>query len=117
MSGAGLPGAQLSNVHNAYVADAKVRDYLLDPNHPRNGGKARFFQRFGFAQQHWTALQNALRIHPQVNPVTKVPPNPYGTRYTVRCSLLSSDGRNPCITTIWVMDSLSNTPELVTAHP
>ena len=89
------PNAHLPNVHNAYVADAKVRDYLLDPSHLNNGGKAQFFQLFGFAQQHWPVLQNALAFHPQANLVTKVVPNPYGTRYEVKCSLLSPDGRTP----------------------
>ena len=43
MSGAPLPGA-----HAAVVPDAKARDYLLDPGHPGNGGKAAFFNAFGF---------------------------------------------------------------------
>ncbi len=117
MSGATPSSAQLPNAHNAYVADTKVRDYLLDPSHPQNSGKATFFQLFGFTQQHWVILRSALRVHPRTNPVTRVSPNPYGTRFTVRCSLLSADGRNPCITTIWVMDALGVMPELVTAFP
>src|SRR5277367_3328968 len=31
---------QLPNAHAAFVADAMVRDYLLNPQHPGNGGKA-----------------------------------------------------------------------------
>jgi hypothetical protein len=112
-----MSGTGLHNVHNALVADAKVRDYLLDPNHPMNGGKASFFQRFGFTQHNWTVLQKALLLHPQNNPVSTVTPNPYGTRYVVQCSLRSPDGRNPCINTVWVMDPCSSAPKLVTAHP
>jgi hypothetical protein len=40
---------QLPNAHAAFVADAKVRDYLLNPQHPGNGGKATFFTSFGFS--------------------------------------------------------------------
>jgi hypothetical protein len=115
MSGTG--GTTLPNVYNAYVPDAKVRDYLLDPNHPGNGGKHKFFQLFGFSQSRWTVLQNALSLHPQTNPVVKTSPNPYGTRYEVKCSLVSPDGRNPCITTVWVMDPLSSAPRMITAYP
>jgi hypothetical protein len=102
----------MPNVASAFVADAKVRDYLLDPAHPNNGGKAGSFRRFGFTQQHWPDLENGLRFHPQANPVAIVTRNPYGIRYTVRCSLSSPDGRNPCITTIWFTDPSSNRPTL-----
>ena len=102
----------------AFVADAKARDYLLNPSHiPSNGGKAGFFHLFGFMQQNWSVLETALNFHPRANPVTTITPNPYGTRYTVRCTLLSPDGRNPCITTIWVIDPSSSGPMLVTAYP
>jgi len=117
MSGVGPPNVQLPNVYNAYVDDRKVRDYLLNPGHPQNNGKANFFQSFGFSQQHWLILRDALHFHPVTNPVAKISPNQYGTRYTVRCSLLSPDGRNPCITTIWVINALTTAPELVTAYP
>jgi hypothetical protein len=38
-----MSGSQLPNATTATVADAKVRDYLLNANHPGNGGKAAFF--------------------------------------------------------------------------
>jgi hypothetical protein len=112
-----MSGVALPNAAGAFVTDAKVRDYLLNPLHPNNGGKAGFFLRFGFTQRHWPVLQSSLRYHPQANPVTIVRPNPYGTRYTVRCTLLSPDGRNPCITSLWVIDPSSSRPTLVTAYP
>ena len=113
MSGAlFLPGA-----HAATAADSKVRDYLLAPSHPGNGGKAAFFSAFGFAALRWTELRAALLDHPRMNPVVRVQPNPYGTRYRVRCNLPSPDGRNPCITTVWVIDRGTATPRLVTAFP
>jgi hypothetical protein len=115
MSGAG--GWTLPNVHNAYVPDAKVRDYLLNANHPNNGGKDKFFQSFGFSQQSWTLLQSALSHHPQANPVTSIKRSLYGTRYVVKCSLVSPDGRHPCITTVWEMDPLSSAPKMLTAYP
>jgi hypothetical protein len=112
MSGAGLP-----NAHRAFVADVKVSLYLLDPAHPNNGGKAALFNRFGFTQLTSTALRNALRVHPQVNPVIRAMPNPYGAKYLVECSLLSPDGRNPYIHTVWIIDPSGSAPRLVTAFP
>lgn len=112
-----MSGALLPNVAGAIVAHNKVHAYLLDPDHPGNGGKAAFFAAFGFARPAWTALLEALRAHPRVNPVALIQPNPYGTRYVVRCSLASPDGRNPCITTVWIIDHGDPFPRLVTAFP
>lgn len=112
-----MSGTVLPHAHAARVSHEKVRDYLLDPGHPDNGGKAAFFQRFGFDRLTWTALWDALLEHPCVNPVAVIQPNPYGTRYVVRCSVASPDGRNPCITTVWIIDQGGSTPRLVTAFP
>ena len=39
----------LPNAHAAFVADEKVRDYLLNPQHPDNSGKAGFYTSWLFA--------------------------------------------------------------------
>jgi hypothetical protein len=112
-----MSGPQLGNFRNAYVADAKVRDYLLAASHPNNGGKAGFFRQFGFSQQMWIVLQEALRMHPRTNPVIGVTTNQYGVKYKIRCSLSSPDRRNPCINTVWLVDPQNGAPQLVTAFP
>jgi len=111
MSGAPLPGA-----HAAVVPNGKVRDYLLAPAHPGNGGKAAFFNAFGFTAQNWAALRDALQRHPSLHLVVNVTANPWGTKYEVRCSLLSPDGRNPCVRSFWIVDSANGDPQLVTAY-
>lgn len=112
-----MSGTQLPNAQTAFVADAKVRDYLLDPMHPGNGGKAGFYFSFGFTQARWPRLRDALRAHPLANSVAGIRPNPYGRIFTVRCNLVTPDGRDPCITSIWVVDYSGNRPRLVTAFP
>jgi len=111
MSGAPLPNAQA-----AEVPDAKVRSYLLDPTHPGNGGKAVFFNAFGFTLQNWTSLRDALKKHPGLPLVVNVSPNRYGSIYEVRCSLPSPDGRDPCVRSFWVIDPANTNPRLVTAY-
>ena len=46
----------LPNAHAAFVADEKVRDYLLNPQHPDNSGKAGFYTSFGFSLRDWPTL-------------------------------------------------------------
>jgi hypothetical protein len=112
-----MSGTWLPNAHSPLISDAKVRDYLLDPNHAGNGGKAAFFNAFGFTAQNWAALRNALRAHPGMHLVVNVTTNPFGHKYEVRCNLTSPDGRNPCVRSIWVIDAANPNPQLVTAYP
>jgi hypothetical protein len=50
-----IPGAE-----RAVVDDAKIRDYLLSPEHPVGGAKARFFKRLGFSRHDWLAVQQII---------------------------------------------------------
>lgn len=112
-----MTGAPLPNGNRAMVPDSKIRDYLLNPNHPDNGGKAAFFNAFGFTAQGWASLREALRAHPGMHVVVDLATNPWGTKYEVRCSLPSPDGRNPCVRSFWLIDAASPNPRLVTAYP
>ena len=51
-----LPNADLADVDRA-----KITEYLLNPEHPDNGGKAAFFVAREFSRSDWEALANALR--------------------------------------------------------
>lgn len=100
----------------AVVPDAKVRDYLLDAGNVQNRGKAGLFGPFGFNRDEWQILATALRCHPIDNDVAEEKLSPHGTKYVVRCNLVSPDGRNPCITTVWIVDAGASIPRLVTAY-
>ena len=39
---------KIPNAESAFVAQEKIRDYLLNAAHPDNGGKAAFFMALGF---------------------------------------------------------------------
>ena len=111
-----MSGATLPNAGQAVVAADKIA-YLFNPLHPANQGKAAFFVRFGFSLQHWPTLQTTLRDHPRANLVVRVTSQPFGLKYRVDCSIQSPDGRNPCITSIWMIDHGATVPRFVTAYP
>jgi hypothetical protein len=112
-----MSGTALPNAHAAFVADAKVRDYLLDPSHPENGGKAGFYTSFGFTRRAWAELAAALRRHAITHPVSRVRPDPWGTRYEIRGRLESPDRSNPIVWSVWVIDPSNGNPRFVTAYP
>ena len=108
--------SKLPQAEAASVTDEKIRDYLLDQHHPQNGGKSNYFRAFGFDREAWTVLRSALCRHPVDNDVIGIERSQYGAKYVVRCHLDTPDGRNPCVTTIWIV--LDNQgPRLVTAYP
>jgi hypothetical protein len=50
----------LTNANQAAVTREKIADYLLNPVHPDNGGKADFFTQLGFHCERWEVLAAAL---------------------------------------------------------
>ena len=117
MSGAAPREAPIfHDMFDAVVAEAKVRNYLLATSHPDGGGKATFFLARGFTPQDWQAMADALRAQGSENPVECYEPTPYGKKIIVRCHMVTPDGRNPCILTVW-MEEDGKPIRLVTAYP
>ena len=108
--------SQLPGVSAATVDDRKITQYLLNHNHPDGAGKAKFFALFGFSQANWVDLKKALLTHPQTNSVTKQIPNQFGEKYEVSCSLMTPDGRNPCVVSVWIIEPPDPNPKFVTAY-
>jgi len=52
---------KLPNAHLAVVQQEKIKEYLLNPAHPDNGGKAAFFSMLGFHRGDWARFTEALR--------------------------------------------------------
>ena len=104
-----LPGAE-----TAFVDPRKISAYLLDATHPQNGGKARFFREHGFNAE---TLAASLAGHPMRHPVSSQQTSPHGRKFVVHCALASPDGRDPCITSVWIIDAGDDRPRLVTAYP
>lgn len=105
----------LPDAGNALVEEAKVREYLLNAAHPGNLGKAALFQAFGFRSARWEEMRDALQKHPSANEVVRTTRSPHGAKYEVGCSLETPDGRNPCLTTIWIIEA-ERPPCLVIAY-
>ncbi len=109
--------ARLPNAGRAVVDVRKIRDFILNPDHLDNKGRADFFFRFGFSRDNRRELRVALTAHAMSNPVVALTNTGHGRRYRLQCSVPSPDGRNPCITAVWISNSLEETPRLVTAFP
>lgn len=106
-----LPGAD-----RAEVSPEKVTSYLLATQHPQGRFKAAGFGASGFPSDNWKKLAAALKAHPTENPVTKVEPSRFGTRYVVDGIVKAGDGHRPLIRTVWFIETGARSAKLITAY-
>jgi hypothetical protein len=95
---------------NALRIDPRKLVYLL------TSGKAGFFTSHGFSLLRPSELDHALRVHPVSNQVEDIFLTVHGVKFTVRCSLPSPDGRDPCALTVWIVDPGEAEARFVTAY-
>lgn len=107
----------LPNAHLAVVDREKVVDYLLNPAHPDNGGKARFFFGLGFTVEQWQVFAEALRRLCGSFPVVQYEESPHGVKYIVIGRIETPSGPSPSVRTVWIVDKGNDNPRLVTAYP
>ena len=110
---------KLPHLENASVPEDKVVRYLLNTEHEGGGaGKAAFFLHFGFTIEHWDVLAAALLNHASACEVAGIQPkHPTHVNYSVEGALVTPDGRNPQVRTVWAVDTGSTRPRFVTAYP
>ena len=106
-----IPGAE-----HAVIEAAKVRDYLLSPEHRVGSAKARFFTQLGFEQLNWEVLQAELArfaTHDaQIGANTK-----FGQKYLVAGTIQGPAGRSAQILVVWIVLVAEDFPRFVTAFP
>jgi hypothetical protein len=109
--------SQLPRAANTTLADAKITQYLLNTAHPTGAAKAAFLGSFGFSPANWVELKQALLGHSLRNPVSNQTSNPFGQKFEISCSLVTPDGRNPCIISVWIIEPPNPNPKFITAYP
>lgn len=100
------------------VDDAKVREYLLNLDHPDGAPKARFFIGGGFSRDRSAEFIDALRSHFLENqPAPKKPDKFGGIKIIVDAPMFMPDGRAPIVRTVWTIDRGDKVARLITAYP
>src|SRR5665213_2117189 len=107
---------KLSNAQSAAIRREKVMDYLLNPAHPDNGGKAEFFTQVGFRREQWEILATALKDLASNGEVTNATDSPHGKKYVIVGRMQSPGGKTPLVRSIWIVDKGLDAARLVTAY-
>ena len=114
----GFPIHRVRSNNSYSVAEhEKISDYLLDPAHPDNGGKAEFFRKLGFRRNEWEALASALRTLAETADVAGSMESPHGRKYAIVGRIESPEGKAATLQTIWIVDKGLDGARFVTAYP
>ena len=101
----------------AVVSQEKLTEYLLNPSHPDNGGKALFFQSLGFRRAGPESLASSLRQLAISADITEIMESAHGIKYIVDACIETQSGKTPSVRTVWIIDRGQSLPRLVTAYP
>lgn len=102
---------------NATVEDSKIREYLLNPQHPDGGSKAMFFLRAGFGPEQDGEFRELLLEHATRHQVSKTEQTRFGTKYIIDGPAEAPGHFLFHLRTVWIAAVGSGHPKLVTAYP
>jgi hypothetical protein len=101
------------------IPEAKVAGYLLNLDSSDGAAKAALLMRFGFSPDRPLELMDALGRHPSPTRWAAAFEAPHGIKHYFEGPLLSPDGRNLYIRTVWQVDydGDGSTAKFVTIRP
>ena len=107
-----VPGADF-----AIVGPAKIRDYLLSPEHPVGRLKAVFLRALGYTREDWQRLQQDFLTLVASEEAVLGQASDFGQKYEVRGTIQGPSGRRAEVVTVWIILAGENSPRFVTAFP
>jgi len=108
---------KLPACERAIIEPAKVRDYLLSPEHSVGRSKQRFFAALGFRREQWEELRDALLALARAGDAEPGQASPFGQKHVVRGILQGPIGRSASVETVWIVLDGEDVPRLITAYP
>jgi uncharacterized protein DUF6883 len=107
---------KIPNGHQAIVDERKLRDYCLDPAHPRGRHKARpFASALGIYRENASILRQALLGAVMEEEATPGARDEYGQRYIVDFEMTGPSG-NARIRSAWIVLVAENFPRLTSCY-
>ena len=106
----------IPDANRAVVEDAKVRDYLLNLEHPDGGSKAIWFHSLGYDRNEWQCLAADLLAIAQNCTAFHTETNAFGVKYKALGAIGRPEFRPGVVLTVWIVED-DDPPRLVTAYP
>ena len=106
----------LPNGELAIVDLAKLRDYCLNPNHPRGRHKARVFaSTLSMTRAHAEELRQALLLAAKNGNAAIGTSNDYGTRYIIDFEV-KREVKTATVRSIWIVGTDAIPPRFITCY-
>jgi hypothetical protein len=109
---------KLPNAEHAVVDIAKLRDYCLNPEHPKGKHKARvFLSKLGITQNDAEELRRAILQGVILAEAEEQPPNSFGRRFVVDLPFSRGEGvmlHVALVRTAWIIREGEDFPRLTT---
>lgn len=106
----------ISGAERAVIDVAKVRDYVLSPDHRVGSAKAKFFAQLGFEQQDWAIPRDEMKrfvmAEARLGEATRC-----GQKYVVAGPRHGPSGRSAPVIVVWIILNGEDVPRFVTAYP
>jgi hypothetical protein len=106
----------IPDADRAIVATEKVRDYLLNLEHPDGGSKAVWFHSVGYARDQWQRLADDLLAIARDCDDFDTETTRFGIKYKATGSVGRPGHRPGSVLTVWIVEN-DDPPRLVTAYP
>ena len=106
----------IPNADQAIVTPEKVRDYLLNLEHPDGGSKAVWFHSLGYARDRWQELVDDLLAIARGCPEFDTETTRFGIKYKAAGEIGRPNHRPGNVLTVWIVED-DDPPRLVTAYP
>ena len=107
---------KLPNGGKAIVEIEKLRDYCLNPAHPRGRHKARVFvSRLGITAQQADLLRQALIRAARMEPASPGFADEYGLRYVIDFEMVGPSGKGT-LRSSWIIRKNEKIPRLTSCY-
>ncbi len=108
----------LPNLKRALIRPEKLRDYVLDADHPKNGGKAKAFRDLlGIERRHAKVLAELIFGSLGRSPAICRGTRHYGEHWTTYHDIVGFEGQAVIVTVIWILKTQqSDTPVLISCY-
>ncbi|MCC6126771.1 MAG: hypothetical protein IT426_17550 [Pirellulales bacterium] len=107
---------RIPNAEQAMIAEEKIVQYLLNPEHVDGASKARVLARAGFHADHPQELDRALRVRHLILEAEIGKPSPFGIKYEITGRLTGPIG-SVLVKSIWMIRFDESFPRLITLVP
>ena len=99
------------------IEEDKITKYLLNEEHLKGSGKARFFISKGFSPNSPSELSDVLANHPKTATLQGEELTYWGIKYTFVCNIKTPKSSSVCIVSVWQIDNRTTIPRFITAYP